>query len=298
MVRRYHLYMKLIRTFLPIISSLAAFAQSPQFEVASIRPSDTAATDRVHVGVHIDGAQLTCNYFSLKDLIRMAYAVKDYQITGPDFLASDRFDIAAKLPAGAGQDQVRDMMKALLEERFQVKLHHDKKDFPVYGLLIAKNGLKIKESPADPDAGDSKEQAKAPVNVTATGGRGGVNVNLGHGSYFTFSDNKLVAKKLTMASFAEMLARFEDRPVVDMTGLTGNYDIELTFTPEDYRAMLIRSAVVAGVSLPPEALKMMEGASGDSLLAGLEKVGLKMESRKAPLDVLVVDHALKVPTDN
>ncbi len=285
--------MKLICALLPVA---VAFGQTPQFEVASIRPSASSATDRVNVGVHIDGAQVTCNYFSLKDLIRMAYDVKDYQVTGPDFLASERFDIAAKLPAGAGQDQVRDMMKALLTERFQVKLHRDAKEFPVYGLVVAKGGLKAKESPADEGSGEDVQ--RAPVNVTATGGRGGVNVNLGHGSYFTFADNKLEAKKLTMASFAEMLARFEDRPVVDMTGIKGNYDIELTFTPEDYLAMLIRSAIVAGVTMPPEALKAMQGASGDSLLAALEKVGLKMEGRKAPLEVLVVDHALKAPTEN
>ncbi len=285
--------MKLICALLP---AAVAFAQTPQFEVASIRPSASTATEKVNVGVHIDGAQLTCNYFSLKDLIRMAYQVKDYQVMGSDFLASDRFDVAAKIPAGAEQDQVRDMMKALLIERFQLKVHNEKKDFPVFALLVAKSGLKIKESPSD---GDSEpEPAKAPVNVTASGGRGGVNVNLGHGSSFSFADNKLVAKKMTMATFAEMLARFEEKPVVDMTGLKGNYDVEMLFTQEDYMAMLIRSAIVAGVTLPPEALKMMQSASGDSLVTALEKVGLKMESRKAPLDVIVVDHALKLPTEN
>lgn len=285
--------MKLIYAFL---SAVVAFAQTPQFEVASIRPSASTASEKVNVGVHIDGAQLTCNYFSLKDLIRMAYQVKDYQVMGSDFLASDRFDIAAKIPAGVGQDQVRDMMKALLAERFQLKVHTEKKDFPVFALLVAKSGLKIKESPVDNDS--DAEPTKAPVNVTASGGRGGVNVNLGHGSSFTFADNKLVAKKMTMAQFAEMLARFEEKPVVDMTGTTALYDVEMLFTEEDYMAMLIRSAIVAGVTLPPEALKMMQSASGDSLITALEKVGLKMESRKAPLDVIVVDHALKLPTEN
>lgn len=285
--------MRLICALLP---AAVAFAQTPQFEVASIRPSASTATEKVNVGIHIDGAQLTFNYASLKDLIRLAYQVKDYQIVGQDFLASDRFDVAAKIPSGAEQDQVRGMMKALLADRFQLKVHTEKKDFPVFALLVAKSGLKIKESPSN---GDSEpEPAKAPVNVTASGGRGGVNVNLGHGSSFTFADNKLVAKKMTMAQFAEMLARFEEKPVVDMTGTTALYDVEMQFTQEDYMAMLIRSAIVAGVTLPPEALKMMQSASGDSLITALEKVGLKMESRKAPLDVIVVDHALKAPTEN
>ena len=288
--------MKLISAFLPVLTSVAVMAQTPQFEVASIRPSSASATDRVNVGVHIDGAQITVNYFSLKDMIRMAYSVKDYQVTGADFLASDRFDVAAKIPAGSKPDELRDMMKALLAERFQLKIHHDTKDFPVFALVIAKGGLKIQELP--PDAESSEEAAKAPVNVTASGGRGGVNVNYGHGSSFTFADNKLVGKKLTMANFAETLARFEEKPVVDMTGLKGNYDIELAFTPEDYTAMLIRSAIVAGVTMPPEALKAMQSASGDSIAMALEKVGLKMESRKAPLEVIVVDHSLKLPTEN
>jgi uncharacterized protein (TIGR03435 family) len=112
------------------------------------------------------------------------------------------------------------------------------------------------------------------------------------------ADNKFTARKLPMASFAEVLARFEDRPVVNMTGLTGRYDFDLEFTQEDYMAMLIRSAIAAGVTLPPEALRMLSGSSGDSLLNALEKLGLKLENRKAPLEVLVIDHIEKAPTEN
>jgi uncharacterized protein (TIGR03435 family) len=227
----------------------------------------------------------------------MAYKVKDYQISGPDWAAGERFDIAATLPAGAKEDQVPDMLKALLAERFQMKFHRDKKDFPVYALVAGKGGLKAKESAPEADKGD-EEGPKGAVNVSGSGGRGGVNINLGKGSYFTMADNKFVVRKLTMASFAEMLARFEDRPVVDMTGVAGSYDFELTFTQEDFNAMMIRSAITAGVNLPPEALKALQYSSGDSLLGALEKVGLKLETRKAPLEVLVIDHVLRVPTEN
>jgi uncharacterized protein (TIGR03435 family) len=298
-----------MKYFLVLGFCTACFAQTapalPQFEVASVRPSGPTAPEAMKLGVHIDGARMSCNYFSLTDLIRFAYQVKQYQVTGPDWLASDRFDIAATLPAGSKQDQTRDMMKALLLDRFQLKVHTEKKDFPVYALTVAKSGLKMKESAPDVDDATGtdpkdapKAPARAPVNVSASGGRGGVNINYGNGSYFTFGDNKLVVRKLTTAQFCEMLARFEDRPVVDMTGLTAKYDLDLQFTEDDYRAMLIRSAVSAGVSLPPEALRMMEGASGDSLLAALEKIGLKLETRKAPLDVLVVDHMSRTPTEN
>jgi uncharacterized protein (TIGR03435 family) len=97
---------------------------------------------------------------------------------------------------------------------------------------------------------------------------------------------------------AEMLARFADRPVVDMTELEGNYDFALEFAPEDFRAMMIRSATAAGVMLPAEAMRALEGASGDSLFTALQTLGLKLEPRKAPLEVLVIDHIEKAPTEN
>jgi uncharacterized protein (TIGR03435 family) len=179
--------------------------------------------------------------------------------------------------------------------------HTETKDFPVYALVVAKGGLKMKESPPDPNAevGAPGEKPKAPAtNVSGSGGRGGVHIEYGHGSFFTMADNKFIARKLPMASFVEVLARFEDKPVVDKTGLTGSYDFDLEFTQEDYMAMLIRSAIAAGVTLPPEALRMLSGASGDSLLNALERLGLKLETRKAPLEMLVIDHIEKAPTEN
>ena len=101
-----------------------------------------------------------------------------------------------------------------------------------------------------------------------------------------------------MPAFADTLARFVDRPVVDMTELKGSYDFALEFTPEDFRAMMVRAAITAGVALPPEAMRALEGVSGNSLFAGIQSLGLKLEGRKAPLEVLVIDHAEKVPTDN
>jgi uncharacterized protein (TIGR03435 family) len=252
----------------------------------------------VNVGVHLDGARISCTQLNLKDYISTAYQVKLYQISGPDWLGSERFDISATLPAGAQQEQVPDMLKALLVDRFQMKFHREKKDFPVYALVVAKSGLKLNETPKDSESPDGGEPAKPAVNVTGSGGRGGVHINLGNGSYFSLADNKFIGRKLTMLSFVDMLARFEDRPVIDMTDLKGNYDVDLNFTTEDYNALMIRSAIAAGVVLPPEAMKALEYASGDSLLAALEKVGLKLEARKAPLDVIVIDHMAKAPTEN
>src|SRR5580698_9305456 len=288
--------MRFIWAFLPVFSVLAQ-----QFEVASIRPSAPPGPDHMNVGVHIDGSRVSCTALNLKDYIGAAYKLKIYQIEGPDYIGSERFDINAKLPTGATESQVPEMLKALLADRFKMKAHMETKDYPVYALTVAKGGLKMKESPPDTDSpvGDPGEQPKPPAtNVSGSGGRGGVHIEYGHGSFFTMADNKFIARKLPMASFVEVLARFEDKPVVDRTGLAGSYNFDLEFTQEDYMAMLMRSAIAAGVTLPPEALKMLSGSSGDSLLNALDRLGLKLETRKAPLEMLVIDHIEKAPTEN
>ena len=276
-------------------------APRPEFEVASIKPSekiDAASGAQVHLGIQIDGAQLHANSFSLKDYIRIAYRVKDHQVVGPDWISTDRFNIHATLPAGASRDQVPEMLQALLEQRFQLKMHRGSKEFPVYAIVVAKDGAsKLKESPLDPEVVDASGR-RAPTDVQASGGRGGTSVKFGRGASFTFADNKLEAHKLSMQVFADTLTRYVERPVIDMTGLSGTYDIELQFTPEDYRVLLIRCAVSAGVTLPPEALMFLQGASDESIFKGLQTVGLKLEQRKAPLEVLLIDSVNKTPTEN
>jgi len=275
----------------------SAFAQDsprPEFEVATIRPSTLGPQDGVTAGVRIDGAQVRCVALTLKDYVGIAYRVKLYQISGPDWIGSDRFDISATFPAGAQTAQFTEMMQHLLEDRFQIKVHREKKDFPVYVLEVAKGGLKMQESAPDPNA----EDAKAPLNITGGGSAQGVSVNLGRGSSYTFGNNKFEAKRLNMTALAGNLERFVDRPIVDMTDLQGSYDFALDITDEDYRVMLIHAGVNAGVSLPPQALRLLDGASTPSLFDAMQKVGLKLDARKAPLDVVVVDGARKTPTDN
>jgi len=287
---------------LAIVSSIALLGQAVparlEFEVASIKPSPPiVGVPQVSAGVHIDGAQVRFNMLSLSLYIQIAYRVKLYQVVGPEWLKSERFYIAAKLPDGSTREQVPDMLQALLADRFKVKLHRDTKDFPVYGLVVAKGGLRIKESPADLES-ESGDAAKGAVNVTANGGPGGTTINFGAGSYFTFANNRLEGKKLTMVQLADTLARFVDRPVVDATELKGNYDFTMEFSAEDYRAMMIRSALAAGVVLPPGAEKLLESASGDSLFTAIQTLGLKLDSRRAPLEVLVIDQMQKTPTEN
>jgi len=285
------------KVLLIALSATAAFAQNPprpEFEVATIRPSAQGIQEGATAGVRIDGAQVRCAALTLKDYIGMAYRIKLYQVSGPDWIGSDRFDISATIPAGVPAAQMPEMMQRLLEDRFQVKIHREKKDFPVYALEVAKGGLKAQESAPDPSATD----AKAPLTIAGSGSAQGISVNLGRGSSYSFANNKFEANRVDMPTLAAVLERFVDRPIVDMTDLTGHYDFALPVTDEDYRVMLIHAGVNAGVTLPPQALRLLDGASTPSLFDALQRVGLKLDARKAPLDVVVIDEVRKTPTEN
>ena len=245
------------------------------------------------MGVHIDGAQVHVAQMSLKDYIQIAWKLKYYQVDGPAWIAGARYDIDAKIPDGASRDQVPEMLQRLLETRFGLKAHRGTKDLPVYALVAAPDGIKMKATPAD----DAQFAPCKNIDVKVQGGRGGVNADYGCGTSFSFGDNKLTGNKLSMQMFADMLGRFTDRPVQDMTKLPDRYDFTLELSQEDYMAMLIRSAVVAGVNLPAEALRMMN-TSDDSLMMALRRLGLKLEPRKAPLEVVVVDEMKKDPSAN
>jgi uncharacterized protein (TIGR03435 family) len=233
---------------------------------------------------------------TLKYYIATAYRVKQYQVSGPDWISSDRFDISATIPAGVSTTQMPEMLQRVIEERFQLKMHREKKDFPVYALEITKGGLKIVVNPADPDA--AKSDANTPANTNVSGSAQGISIDFGRGSSYTFANNRFEAKKLTMANVVRALELYTDRPVVDMTDLTGTFDFTLEITAEDYQAMLVRAAVTAGLTLPPDALRLLDGATLPSLFDSLQKVGLKLDARKAPMDVLVIDEVRKTPTDN
>jgi uncharacterized protein (TIGR03435 family) len=231
-------------------------------------------------------------YLSLKDYIVMAYQTRLNQIAGPDWLGTERFDIAAKLPEGTSQADVPSMLQSLLMDRFQMKMHREMKEFPVYVLEVAKTGPKLTPT------GDADPNAGGPLNIAAGGNAAGVAISFGNGAHLTLGEKSLETKKLTMDVFADMLGRFLDRPVLNRTNLAGTYDLTLDLTPEDRIVMLIRSAVAAGVVLPPQALALLDAGSSDSLSTSLRKMGLSLEARREPLEVLVIDQIQKTPTEN
>ena len=278
-----------------LLLSAVTFGQAPAFEVASIRPSSEQVT-QVSAGLRVAGSQVRVTGMSLKDYIGMAYGVKPQQIEGPDWLGQARFDLAATIPADGSSAQLEQMFQSLLAERFKMTVHREKKEFPVYALGVARGGAKLQESAASPEPVTAEKQPE--VNVAAGGSSAGVGADLGGGSSFNLGNNRLEVKKLAMNDFAEVLTRFVDRAVINETTLTGRYDIVLELAPEDYMPVLLRSAVNAGVVLPPQALRMLDGANADPFSNPLRNVGLTLESRKAPLDIIVVDAIAKTPTEN
>ena len=177
-------------------------------------------------------------------------------------------------------------------------MHRETRELPVYELGVVKGGPRFQPSSAPAAPAEAVGEKPPAVNVTASGSGNGVGVDLGGGSSFAFGNNKLEVRKMTMFQFADVLTRFVDRPVMDRTDLTGSYDIALDIPPDDYLGLMVRSAVNAGVTLPPQALRLLDNANADPLSGPLRNVGLTLDSRKAPLPVIVVDAIEKAPTEN
>jgi uncharacterized protein (TIGR03435 family) len=208
------------------VTVACVFAQGkPEFEVASIRPATVTGAVQNTARIRVDGAMLVYTGLSVADIIELAYEVKTYQVEGPATMAVQRFDINAKLPEGAGQSDTPAMLQSLLADRFGMKLHRTKKDFPVYGINVAKGDLKMQESALDDvPAGEAQ---RAPSNMSVTGGRLGVTFRFSRGAVFQFGDNRVEGRKLSMAQLAQCLSRFMDKPVVDQTDFKGTYDLTL-----------------------------------------------------------------------
>lgn len=278
------------------LGSAVLYAQAPpkvEFEVATVRKSPPPGSDNaVNAGLKLDSSQLRIGALTVRDYISMAYRVKPYQITGPDWITTERFDIAAKLPPGAKADQFPAMLQSLLTDRFGLKFHREPKEIPVYALMIGKPPLKLKASTIDPNA-----PVSSAVEVSGSGSAAGVAVNLGNGASYTFAGGKFDGKKIVGRNMADLLERYTDRPVIDATELTGAYDFAFEVTPEEYQTLLIRAAVNSGIVLPPQALRLLDNG-GDTLGNAVAQLGLKLESRRSAVDLFIVDSILRTPTEN
>jgi len=268
----------------------------PEFEVASIKlaPPQTGPGLRVRMGG--DPGRIDYNNVTLKDMIRQAYLVKEYQISGPDWMNSTRFDVVAKVPPNTPKEQIPLMWQSLLADRFKLSLHRDKKELPVYVLLVAKNGPKLKESEDSGGAGPGAGPG-GPAGPGAPGmfpGRGMVQMGRG----------RLTANKMNLSCFADILSRQMDRPVVDLTELKGLYDFKLEYTPDETSSGRFLGGDGGGGPKREQEdgaarARPQETSSGPTIFAAIqEQLGLKMEAKKNPVEILVIDHAEKVPTEN
>ena len=292
-------------------------AAAPTFEVASVKPAGplnpaAIASGQMRIGMKIDAARVDIGSLSLADLIRIAYRVKAYQVSGPDWMSTERFDVRAKLPEGATQEQVPEMLQALLAERFKLTIHRQTKEQNVYALVVGKGGSKLKESVPEADAppagdpppgttviGEGKDQVRMSGNkggkgmVVSSAKTGTMKMSMGQGGTM-----RMESSKMSVATLVEMLTRFVDRPVMDMTELKGTYQVALELTMEDMRGM----ARTAGVMLPPgggaAVAETASDPSGGSIFSSVQQMGLKLEPRKAPVDLIVVDKVEKTPTEN
>jgi uncharacterized protein (TIGR03435 family) len=293
----------------------AVLAQSgPTFEVASIKKAEplnvnAAMSGKLNLGMVIDNAQVNVKSMSLAELMRYAYKVKSYQVSGPDWLTAERYTITAKMPAGTNRDQVPEMLQALLADRFKLTFHKETREENVYALVVMKSGLKLQESSEDTASaaapgGPAAPQAPAPtdgsaqvrVNVTSDPG-GTVNTAGPNGSMKMLPRENGMRIQLThmnSTGMVEVLGRFVERPVIDMTDLKARYDLTLDVGFEDMLAL----ARAAGMAIPMQGPQAAPEPGSSAVFTAIQQYGLKLEPRKAPIDLLVIDHAEKTPTEN
>jgi uncharacterized protein (TIGR03435 family) len=260
-----------------LASCSVVFAQQPArpvFEVASVKPADPDLADSIFVGMSADPSFVTYRNLNLRDAIRGAYKVRDFQIVGPDWMSTARFDVAAKLPAGATTDQIPEMFQALLEERFKLTWRREPKEMQVYALLAGKDGPKLKAA----------EMTNPQPMAMGTDGKPRAAVMFG-GSLSAMTITAPAASLLTLVG---VMTRFTSRPVVDETGIDGLYEFSLTFAAE------------ADAGLPRGYQGEPAGAAdpAPTVSEAVKKYGLRIETRKAPIDMFVVTHIEKTPTAN
>jgi len=233
-----------------LIASAVFAADAPSFDVASIRASqggrETADT--------VPGS-VTMRNMRLAGAIRWAYNVLDVQVSGPDWLNSERFDFVAKAGTPAKDPELKQMMQKLLADRFKLQLHRETKEVNAMILTVAKGGHKLKEV----------EQEGSPS--------------------FSTGRLNLTGKGATVAQLITFLSREIRQPIVDQTGLTGRYDYFLDINA--YVTEEMRNQQGPPVEAPSIIANALKG-----------QLGLQVEAKKTPLEVLVVDKVEKAPTEN
>ncbi|HTC36488.1 MAG TPA: TIGR03435 family protein [Bryobacteraceae bacterium] len=310
---------------------VATIKPSPPMDIAKIAAA-VQAGGKMPIGANVDSLRAEYRYLDLKSLMSYAYGVKPYQITGPDWMTGTHFDIVAKMPEGSKKEDAPKMLQTLLEERFKLTTHRASAEHPVLALVVGKGGPKLKASAEKPVAIDESAPLK-PGELKMDGPDGPVRLKVDMTTGSSVIDMGLKGKMsyrldpatrtlhvdfsmTTMTGFADMITQLfaqlggtGGKQVVDMTGIQGNYDATIDLS----LAEIIAMAKAAGVDIPAGApagtpggaggpgnvpLASDPGGGGTSLTDAVQGMGLKLESRKAMVDQLIVDHLEKTPTEN
>ncbi len=319
------------------LTAVAAFGQTkPAFEVASVRigtqPDATkmmAAMQgggKAPIGVNVGPHRAEYQFMDLKSLIANAYGVKTYQVTGPDWLTTQRFDIVATLPDGASKDDAPKMLQALLEDRFKLAVHRTNAEHPVLALVAGKStSSKMKPSTERPVAIDEAaplqqgetllNQGDGPMIMKMDAAAGGATINMGVNGKVVFKMNPatqavhLDFSMVTMKGFADLLTQLfgqfggaaGGRTVVDMSEIKGNYEVSLEISLMDMMNVARQGGDIGGGGPGGGGAPMVasDPAGGAATLTdAVQSLGMKLVSSKAMVEQLVVDHAEKTPTEN
>jgi len=250
----------------------------PLFEVASVKPNPPSALR--HVIYPPTGNRFHTTDASVRLLIQYAYSVQTFEISaGPDWMNTAGYEIDAKAEGSPTRSEMRVMLQALLEDRFKLKLHRDMKKLPMYALVAGKGGVNL----AKPKEGDCTDLG------TVTSGKDQHPVTSPCGDAVLMgspSGMEVRGRQIAMTDFTKLLSGIVGRPVIDKIGVTGNFDINVEFACDEF---------TPGIPCPDQ---LEEPASKPSIIGALQRqLGLKLESAKAPVEVIVIDH-LERPTEN
>lgn len=266
--------------------------KSLAFDAASVKPAGPIARGRGFPAPNggpgsKDPSRIHYPFVSLQFLLIKAYGVDAFQIVGPDWLNMTRFDIDATLPPETTQEQFRLMLQNLLSERFKLTIHRETKELPGYSLVVVKSAPKMTksvETPAPQDDGTQEQPLKlGPDGFFVPPTRAGIFLQM-----TAFPGARSTFRQMTMQDLANSLQGQLKRPVVDATRLTGKYDFTLKFSMEGLDLGSGRIPVSPGdAEIPPDIFSALQS-----------QLGLKLESKRGPVDMIVVDHVEKTPVAN
>jgi uncharacterized protein (TIGR03435 family) len=275
------------------LAAVGLLAYGQTFEVATVKPAApnaVAYAPRGGPGSN-DPGQISYRGNSLRELIMAAFGLRrPEQLSGPDWLEKQRFDIVAKIPAGATKDQVDPMLRNLLAERFKMELHHEIRNLPIYELTVAKGGLRLRATSGPATSAAEPRPFKQGDLPQAPAGRWGLvpRACAKSDTPAPCGPAQVLGNAQGMADIAEMVTSLLGRLAVDKTAVKGAYDYTLDFAPGSIN---IPIAEAGGAPAP-------EDSYPDFIVAMERQMGIKIDGKTGPADVIVIDHAQRTPTGN